>query len=269
MLRDDEIETPAVLDAGCGFFSSGLYKIHYSGSFRTLDKLPKVEGLIYPDEAVNYSVPREIAEDSVSLTLKYLEKARGGTGGRSPLYGAVINGGRYPDLREKCARGVKKHGPKMVMIANSKSLLSDPRVLVETLVRVRSVLGPEVLIFFPEPTPYSLPLLCLLGADLFSDLGLKSVKERYSLAGFIPSERPFQENKGLLECLLRQTRHAIMHGAIERLAETASSTSPSLMAALRILYMEYNSWWENLVPSCRFQSIPSAFLLRARIGRSR
>lgn len=242
ILKED-IETPAVLDAGCGFFSSGKFKINYPGSFRVAGA-PRMENMIFPDEPVNYSVPKEIARDSVSLTLECLGKAK-------EVYGAVINGGRYPVLREKCAKGVKKKNPKLVMIANSKSLLSDPRVLVETMVRVRNALGPEVLVFFPEPTPYSLPLLCMLGADLFSNLGIKRDKERYSLAGFIPSEKPVRENEGLMHCLLRQTRRAISAGTIERLAETASSTSPSLMAALRILYREHGDWYGNLIPSVR------------------
>ncbi|MFQ5816044.1 MAG: hypothetical protein ACE5G7_06055, partial [Candidatus Hydrothermarchaeaceae archaeon] len=122
---------------------------------------------ILPDERVGLKVPREMAEYSVEKTLEFAAKY--------PGYAAVVQGGRYVDLRRECAEALKDR--PLLAIADSMEFSSNPRLLIDIVTTVRDVISPNTALYYPLAPPHMFYLLAYMGVDLF-DTGDALLKAR-------------------------------------------------------------------------------------------
>ena len=156
-----------------------------SGSLNVSDEI-KIDkkNQILPDYHAGLNVPRELAEDSVRDTVKFARKY--------PDNSAVVQGSRFIDLREECAKGLGER--PMLIIANGRRLLRNARLLVEIVASVRETAPPNSALYFPLAPPHMFYVLAYMGVDFF-DSGDCIIKAR---EGHILLPRP-QDLKSLKE----------------------------------------------------------------------
>lgn len=228
-------------------------------SYGTSAKFSGVEML--PDEHVGFDVPRSIAEAAVERTVEFSKK--------HPTQGAVIQGSKYLDLREKCARELEDH--PLLAIANGAKLIKNPRLLVEILTKVREAISPHSALYFPFAPPHFFYLLVYMGIDLFdsADCILKAAEKKFiTTRGFLalqslkelpcscevcksktPSELDFDDillhNINIAKQVVREIREAMRGNSLRELVEEKASCCAASMAALRLLDREKQDFLEK------------------------
>lgn len=219
---------------------------------------------ILPDFHVGLVVPRELAEASVDETLRFAEKY--------PDCGAVIQGSRFLDLREKCARELGER--PLFVIANGQKLLKNPRLLVDMIVSVRETIPPNSALYFPFAPPHMFYILSYMGVDLFDSadciikareekmltpriLDLRSLKELPCGCAVCAGKTPedllnfdltLEHNFQKAVEVTKEIREAIRANTLRELVEEKASGSVSAMAMLRILDMEKGDFLEEYTP---------------------
>lgn len=236
--------------------------VYDCGSFyqRTNFKIADVEKIL-PDEHVGFNVPRSIAEAAVERTVEFAKK--------HPKQGAVIQGSKYIDLREKCARGLEDR--PLLLIANGAKLAKNPKLLVEIVTRVREIISPNSALYFPFAPPHFFYLLAYMGIDLFdsADCILKAAEKKFiTTRGFLelqglkelpcscevcksktPSELDFDDilthSVNITKQILKEIREAIRSDSLRELVEEKASCSAASMVALRLLDREKQDFLEK------------------------
>ncbi len=208
---------------------------------------------IVPDQPIPYDVPIEIAEWSVKETIKNAKSLKGEYG--------VIHGGKYADLRVKCAKKLESLGFNKLIIANGDELLKKPIDLVRLTIKIRENINPGTLLCFPFSETSFVPLLTYMGIDLFTDAICKfytrlnilmTPDHSYSLEKYriyeLGEEELLDYNKKTLEFVIRETREHIKNGTLRNLVEEKAATSPANMTALRILDDECQEYLLKYTP---------------------
>ncbi|MEE8403625.1 MAG: tRNA-guanine transglycosylase [Candidatus Hydrothermarchaeaceae archaeon] len=219
------------------------------------------QNAILPDYHVGLSVPRELAEMSVSETLRFSEGY--------PDCGAVVQGSAFPDLREKCARGLGER--PLFVVANGEKLVRRPRLLVEIVTSIREAIPPNSTLYFPTAPPHMFHILAYMGVDLFDSaecimkaragkmltpkvLDLRDLKELPCACAICASRTPedlldfdlaLAHNFNKAVEVLKEIREAIRVNALRELVEEKACGSVNAMAALRILDAEKGDFLER------------------------
>ena len=221
---------------------------------------------ILPGASFGFDIARELAELGVEKTLALAE--------RYPEYGAIIEGGKYPDLRESAARQLASRS--LLTIASGARLCQRPRLLVEVLTRVREVINPNTALYLPGAPTALLPVLVYMGVDLFdTSYAIRAAlrgsyitaSESYPIARL--KELPctcevcakndgeklqnnlhllVKHNINVLRSVMAEIRESIRTGRFTKLVEMSANASTQAMAALRILYREKYEFLEKYTP---------------------
>ncbi len=222
---------------------------------------------ILPYSGFGFDIPRELAEAGVEETLALAELY--------PGYGAVVDGGRYPDLREHCARKLSRRA--LLCIAGGSKLCQRPRLLVEIVTRIREAVKPNTVLYLPGAPPALMPVLAYMGVDLFDSshairaalrghyltrhesYPVDRIKElpcscRVCISGSAERLRNstnllVKHNILQLLELVGEIRESLRHRRFIKLLESCATTSPHAMAALRILYREKYTFLEKYTPA--------------------
>lgn len=229
------------------------------GSLNVKKKIGKFG--ILPDEHVGFDVPRGLAELSVKKTVEY---AKG-----YPDFGAVIQGSKYPDLREKCAEKLG-HRP-ILAIANGRKLIRNPRMLVEVVTRAREKISPNSLLYFPFAPPHTFHMLAYMGVDIFDSadcvekaaekkfstlrgaLNLNELKElpctcsacKNSSPEKMKTDKLFSHNFNMAVQAVKEIRECIRSNTLREAAEEKAGCSVSSMVMLRLLDREKKEFLEK------------------------
>lgn len=206
---------------------------------------PDDELKIIKDEPMPYDVPKELAEWSVLRTIENAKKSKEkGTG--------VIHGGKYLDLRIKCAEELDKLGITTFLIANPEELLRNPRDLVDIVVNIRKTVNPNAALYFPFVDINFIPLITYMGVDLFGDFScdyyaylnvMQTPTAKYNSTKYQIYDLGLEElkeyNKNTMDFVIREVRENIKNKNLRNLVEERCCTSPEAMSALRILDKKY------------------------------
>ena len=209
---------------------------------------------IVRDEPVPYNVPEELAKWSVNRTIEFAEN--------SDIKGfAVIHGGKYVNLRIKCARKLDDLGYTSFLIANSEELLRNPRDLVDILVNIRKWISPNALLYFPFADLNFIPLLSYMGVDLFGEFTAEyyaylnimlTSDAKYDLGKYkIFDLNQFElknYNKSSMDFVIREIRENIKNMTLRNLVEKRCCTSPEAMSALRLLDKNHPEFLDSFTP---------------------
>ncbi len=219
---------------------------------------------ILPDFSVGLDVPRKLAEISVEKTVEFASKYRD--------YGAVINGSRFVDLREKCAKALEDR--PIVVVGNGYKLCKNPRLMIDIVTKIREVISPNTALYYPFAPPWYFPVLALAGVDIFDmnyyilqasrrrlvvDIGAVSLEETDEIpcSCKVCSKKSVNELSfsDILEhsyyhalSVLRNIRESIKKGKFFEFAEAYSGFNEGATAALRILYFEKQDFIEKRAP---------------------
>lgn len=209
---------------------------------------------IVKDEPMPYDVPEELAKWSVNRTIEFARS--------SNFEGmVVIHGGKYVDLRVKCAQKLDDLGFNSFLIANSQELLRNPRDLVNIMVNIRKTVNPNAALYFPFADLNFLPLLSYIGVDFFGEftaeyyayLGIMlTPNSKYDLKNYHIYDLSLsglkEYNKNSMDFAVREIRENIKNGTIRNLVEERCCTSPEAMSALRLLDKNYPEFLDNFTP---------------------
>ncbi len=262
-----------------------LYLIHYKNYENNIKNIKKISGKsdiiidygsiysfdgeinafgILPDFGVGLNVPRKLAEMSVEETVKFADGYKN--------YGAVVQGSKYVDLREKCAKAFRNR--PIVVIANGYKLSKNPRLMIEIVTRVREILNPNVALYYPFSPPWLFPVLSLAGVDLFDmnyyilhasegkivlDIGVFNLGDLNEVpctckvcSKKSPEEYTFEDilNHSYYHAisLVKSIRESVRKGKFFEYLEAYSSFNREAMTALRILYLEKFDFIEKRTP---------------------
>lgn len=217
--------------------------------FKPSEDMPIIE-----DEPMPYDVPKELAEWSVDQTI---ENAQGNPGKGV----GVIHGGKYVDLRIKCAQELNKLGITTLLVANSEELLGHPWDLVKMVSTIRESVNPNAALYFPFSSLNFIPLLTYMGIDLFGDFVcdyyahlniMLTSGAKYDLEKYQIYDLNFEElksyNKNSMDLVIRETRENIKNGTLRNLVEERCCSSPETMSALRILDRDYGDFLDKYTP---------------------
>ncbi|ADP77503.1 Queuine/other tRNA-ribosyltransferase [Methanothermus fervidus DSM 2088] len=224
-------------------------------------RLGKIDGketpLIIPQEYIDpiflplpYDVPRELAEWAVEYTIDKYKSYEGEF--------AIITGGKYIDLRVKCATKLEELGFTNLVISNGTELLKRPKDLVNLIVKLRKNLKPTTSLSFTFPEPLFIPLLVYMGVDIFPDGICKYYAEfnvlmtptkSYSLDTYkiydFDKKELLEYNKKTLDYVIREVKSHIRNGTLRNLVEERAAALPECMSALRILDKEYSDYLQE------------------------
>jgi 7-cyano-7-deazaguanine tRNA-ribosyltransferase len=209
---------------------------------------------VIEDEPMPYDVPRELAEWSVNQTIENAKKSeKKGIG--------VIHGGKYLDLRIKCAKELDKLGITTFLIANPEELLRNPRDLVDIIVNIRKTVNPNVALYTPFADVNFIPLLAYMGVDLFGDFAcdfyaylniMQTSTAKYDITAYhiydLSREELKEYNKNTMDFVIREIRENIKNRTLRNLVEERCCTSPEAMSALRILDKKYAEFLTKYTP---------------------
>jgi queuine/archaeosine tRNA-ribosyltransferase len=237
------------------FFNSG--SLNVSDNWKIKDK-----NQILPDFHVGLTVPRELAEESVKETLRFAKKY--------PEYGAVIQGSKFIELREKCAKGLEER--PLFVIANGKRLLRNPRLLVDVVTSVRETIPPNSALYFPFAPPHMFYMLAYMGVDFFDSgeciikareekmlvpkpTNLHSLKELPCSCAVCAGKTPddlaksfdllLKHNFAEAVKITKEIREAIRSNTLRELVEEKAAGDVGAMAMLRILDAEKQDFLEK------------------------
>ncbi len=207
---------------------------------------------IVKDEPVPYNVPKELAEWSVKRTIEFASDGEGF---------AVIHGGKYVDLRIKCAQKLNELGFTNFLIANTESILKNPRDLVDIVVNLRKTVSPNSVLYFPYADLNLIPLLSYMGIDLFGEFTAQyyayldimlTHDSKYDLKKYkmldLEFSRLLEYNKSSLDFVLKEVRENIKNGTLRNLVEMRCCSSPEAMSALRLLDKNHFKFLDSFTP---------------------
>ncbi len=209
---------------------------------------------VIKDEPMPYDVPKKLAEWSVNVTIENAKKSEEkGIG--------VIHGGKYLDLRIKCAKEMDELGITTFLIANSEELLRNPRDLVDILVNIRETVSPNAALYFPFTDVNFIPLLVYMGLDLFGDFAcdfyaylniMQTPTAKYDITMYQIYDLSLGElkeyNENTMDFVIREVRENIRNRTLRNLVEERCCTSPEAMSALRILDKKYAGFLDKYTP---------------------
>jgi archaeosine synthase len=219
---------------------------------------------ILPSHPSGYSVPQELAEEAVEWTLDFASKY--------PDHGAVVEGGRYAELRRKCAEGLRNR--PILKIADSNRLIKNHRALVEVVTQTREIASPNTALYMSDIPPHLFSILVYMGIDLFdlkrpilgsyenlyfTATGFSSVKNLKEFpcpcsvcSRTTPQEISFDElikhNTSVTTASISEVREAMRTGRLRNLVEERASCDINAMGALRILDLEKHEYLERYTP---------------------
>lgn len=209
---------------------------------------------VIEDEPMPYDVPKELAEWSVNRTIENAKKSKGNGV-------AVIHGGKYLDLRIKCAKELDDLGVTTFLIANSEELLRNPRDLVDIMVNIRETVNPNAALYLPFIDLNFIPLLTYVGVDLFGDFAadfyaylniMLTPTAKYDINKYqiydLSLEGLKEYNKKSMDFVIREVRENIKNKNLRNLVEERCCTSPEAMSALRILDKKYSDFLDKYTP---------------------
>ncbi|MFH1774477.1 MAG: tRNA-guanine transglycosylase [Methanobacteriota archaeon] len=250
--------------ASCDFKTKKKPVVYDCGSFFQRRKFcfAKFSGVeILPDEHAGLNVPRSIAEVAVRRTVEFAKNY--------PGQGAVIQGSKYIDLREKCARELEDR--PLLVIANGAKLVKNPRLLVEIVTRARDTISPNSALYLPFAPPHMFYLLAYMGIDLFDSadcvlkarekklitargfLKLQSLKELPCFCEICKTRAPFElefndiltHNFNTAVQVVREIREAIRSDSMRELVEEKASCDAASMVILRLLDRDKQDFLEK------------------------
>jgi 7-cyano-7-deazaguanine tRNA-ribosyltransferase len=227
---------------------------------------------------------REMAEDSIRKTVERTKASVPHKG--EMLLAGTVQGGLYPDLRERCARELSELDLDVHPVGGVVPLLESYRFadVAEVIVASKKGLDPSRPVhLFGAGHPMVFPLAVLLGCDMFDSAsyakfaredrlmyptGTKRLSDLHDLACHCPvcSRTSLQELKeadksertkliaehnlhvSLKE--MRSVRNAIHEGSIWEMAEMRARAHPQLLEALGIL-AKNRDFLERFEPASR------------------
>lgn len=236
-----------------------------SGSLNVSDEIKINEkNQILPDYHAGLNVPRELAENSVRETVKFAKKY--------PDNSAVVQGSKFIDLREECAKGLGER--PVFIIANGRRLLRNARLLVDIVASVRETIPPNSALYFPLAPPHMFYMLAYMGVDFFDsgDCIINAREEKILL----PKPQDLRKLKelpcGCAACagkgpedlldfdlllghnfnealkIIKEIRESIRSNTLRELVEEKAAGDVSSMAMLWILDAEKAGFLEKYTP---------------------
>ncbi|MEN4043818.1 MAG: archaeosine tRNA-ribosyltransferase [Methanobacterium sp.] len=209
---------------------------------------------IVKDEPMPYDVPEKLAAWSVNRTIDFAKNS-------NVESMVVIHGGKYVDLRIKCAQKLDDLGFRSFLIANSRELLRNPRDLVDIIINIRKTVNPNSVLYFPFAGLNFLPLLSYMGVDLFGEFQAEyyayldimlTPNAKYDLKNYhiydLSLSKLKEYNKNSMDFVVREIRENIKNRILRNLVEARCSTSPETMSALRLLDKNYSEFLDNFTP---------------------
>lgn len=218
---------------------------------------------ILPSFPSGFDVPREIAGEAVIETLK--------VAARHPRFGAVVEGGRYIELRRQCAEDLKDR--PLLRIADPDKLLKNHRRLVEVVTTIREVASPNTALYMPDAPPHLYPILVYMGVDMFDlkrpilcahermYLTPTGISDAESFVEFpcpcevcaegkekLDMERLLLHNVLVSTACIRDVRESVRIGRLRNLVEEKAACDSTAMGALRILDHERQDFLERYTP---------------------
>ncbi len=236
-----------------------------SGSLNVTDAIKiNKKNQILPDYHAGLNIPRELAEMSVKETVKFAMKY--------PDNSAVIQGSKFIDLREDCAKGLGDR--PLFIIANGRRLLRNGRLLVDVVTSVRETIPPNAALYFPLAPPHMFYILVYMGVDFFDSASciinareghilmpkprdIKSLKELpcgcATCAGRGPEEMMnfdllLEHNFNEATKIIKEIRESIRENSLRELLEEKAAGDVSSMAMLRILDSKKQGFLEKYTP---------------------
>lgn len=227
---------------------------------------------------------REQASAAVDETVKRAKESVEHKG--DMLLAGTVQGGVYPDLRERCARELSQLDLDIHPIGGVVPLLENYRYsdVAEIIIASKRGLNPSRPVhLFGAGHPMVFPLAVLLGCDMFDSsayakyareermmysTGTKFLRDLHDLACHCPicSKTSISELKDMskaertkriaehnLHVCLREIngiKNAIHEGAIWELVEMRARAHPSLLEALRVL-RKHKDYLERFEPASR------------------
>lgn len=227
---------------------------------------------------------REQTEEAVRETLRRGEESVGLKG--EMLLAGPVQGGVFPELREKCAKDISALDFDVHPIGGVVPLLESYRFkdLAEVIVASKKGLNPARPVhLFGAGHPMVFPMAVLLGCDMFDSAsyakyareermmystGTKSLRDLHDLACHCPAcsktsvaelrqapkdERTKTIAEHNLHVLLREIKgikNAIHEGSIWELCEMRARAHPMLLEALRVL-KKHKDFLERYEPASR------------------
>ena len=234
-----------------------------------------------------FSEPHFTREQTEAAVAETLLRAKDSVGDRGDmLLAGTVQGGTYPDLREKCARDLSALDFAVHPIGGVVPLLENYRYkdIVEIVVASKKGLDPSRPVhLFGAGHPMIFPLAVLLGCDMFDSAsyakyarderimyptGTKFLRDLHDLACDCPScsrtsveelkKMPVQERTrriaehNLFISLreINKIKNAIHEGSMWELVEMRARAHPALLEALKIL-RKHTEYFEGFEPTSR------------------
>jgi 7-cyano-7-deazaguanine tRNA-ribosyltransferase len=234
-----------------------------------------------------FSEPHFTREQTEAAVAETLLRAKDSVGDRGDmLLAGTVQGGTYPDLRERCARDLSALDFAVHPIGGVVPLLENYRYkdIVEIVVASKKGLDPSRPVhLFGAGHPMIFPLAVLLGCDMFDSAsyakyarderimyptGTKFLRDLHDLACDCPScsrtsveelkKMPVQERtKRIAEHNLfislreiNKIKNAIHEGSMWELVEMRARAHPALLEALKIL-RKHTEYFEGFEPTSR------------------
>jgi len=217
-----------------------------------------------PSFPSGYNSPEKIAKEAVIKTLDLAKNY--------PEQGAVLEGGKYIELREMGADTLGNN--PIIKIANSEELSKNHRKLVNTVTYLREKALPTTAIYMSGIHPSLFPLLVYMGVDFFDlkrgilDSHKKIYHTKYgglSLQKFnelpcqckncqnadpknMSQEALLSHNVGVWLASIIEVRESIRRGELRNLVEERAANNVVAMGALRILDAEKSDFLEKHTP---------------------
>ena len=234
-----------------------------------------------------FSEPRFTREETEAAVEETLKRARESVDDRGKmLLAGTVQGGIYPDLRERCAKEISKLDFAVHPIGGVVPLLENYRFkdLVEVIIASKKGLNPSRPVhLFGAGHPMIFPLAVLLGCDMFDSAsyakyaredrmmyptGTRFLADLHDLACHCPScsrtsveelkkMPPEERTKRLAEhnlfaCLteIENVKNAIHEGSMWELVEMRARAHPALLEALKVL-SKHKHFLETSEPASR------------------
>ncbi|MCX8182571.1 MAG: tRNA guanosine(15) transglycosylase TgtA [Candidatus Methanomethyliaceae archaeon] len=271
---------------------SGAYQLLiYGGIDTTPEEIVRFQERIHSDIGVILDVPtggfanREEAEQTVRETIRRAKESISWREDGTMLWAGPIQGGRYLDLVEECARAMGDLDFQIHPLGSPTQIMEgyDYQTLVDMIVTAKRVLPPErPLHLFGAGHPMMLSLAVALGCDLFdsaayalfakdgrymTQVGTMRVDELEELPCSCPIcvkrnvedlvEVPKEERVGLLARHnlyivveeLRSIRESIREGTLWEHLESRCRTHPKLYEGMKRLseYKEYLEYNDPII----------------------
>lgn len=232
----------------------------FAGSLRTAG----AELELLPQASARLCSRRRVAERWAEGVLELAE--------RHPEHGVMLDGWLHPELWRRVAEKLRERS--MLGVAHAGEL--SPELLVEVLTELRCTASTNTALYLPGVEPRMLPLLVLMGGDVFDSSGAvrAALSGRYltplsSLSASslrlealpcrcracrrmeregVSTELLLAHNAGVFGSMLAEVRLAMRERRLCELAEALACTSVEAKAVLRHLYREKQPFLQRFHP---------------------